>query len=807
MAYRIQIVEDERIIALDLRDSLQQLGYQVVDCSASGEQAIAQARRLQPDLTLMDIQLEGAMSGIDAAMVLREELDIPVVFLSACAEEHTLQHAGRSAPYGYLLKPFALRELNATLRMALSCHAAAQKNQHQYRQLHMALAYANLAVWTWQPQHAELTSLGQLPAVLQQPAANPDDAPLPPLLAGLAAHDKQQLVGQLARHGQALLVCPLPASDGTTDTRWVEVSIHQMHDAGDTAARLLGVIRDVSERVAMETQLRQASAVFHSTAEGIAIVSPARRIQMANPAFLRMTGHTLADVLQQDIDQLLHDRRHPDSFYRELGQQPNGLWNGEVLCRHQNGQLFPAWEHICAVHNEQDQLSHFIVACSDISAIRQVQRELNHMAFHDALTGLGNRHLLQEQLAIELERAQLARLPLGLIFIDLDGFKLVNDSLGHAAGDRLLQIVAARLKDTLRRADIATRFGGDEFFIVCPGSGEEACSRLATRILNALEVPIVLADESVMVSASIGISLFPQHGKTADSLLRAADSAMYEAKSGGKRRHQVFRQSMADKVRKRMRTEQRLRRALQDKAFELHYQPLYSLQNRQLLGFEALLRWQDQGRLVTPDKFIPIAEECGLIHELGEWVLRSACHQARRWQDDYTRPLRVAVNVSARQFAAADFVALVGTILQESGLHPYLLELEVTESTLQVMEDSQRVLAELKALGVSLAIDDFGTGYSSMALLKHLTIDRLKIDRTFIKDTPDTVRDNAICRAIVALAHSLMLGITAEGIENSRQLHFLQAIGCDTGQGYLFARPLNQAAMAGYLAGLQPPGA
>jgi EAL domain-containing protein (putative c-di-GMP-specific phosphodiesterase class I) len=282
---------------------------------------------------------------------------------------------------------------------------------------------------------------------------------------------------------------------------------------------------------------------------------------------------------------------------------------------------------------------------------------------------------------------------------------------------------------------------------------------------------------------------------------------MYEAKSGGKRRHQVFRQSMADKVRKRMRTEQRLRRALQDKAFELHYQPLYSLQNRQLLGFEALLRWQDQGRLVTPDKFIPIAEECGLIHELGEWVLRSACHQARRWQDDYTRPLRVAVNVSARQFAAADFVALVGTILQESGLHPYLLELEVTESTLQVMEDSQRVLAELKALGVSLAIDDFGTGYSSMALLKHLTIDRLKIDRTFIKDTPDTVRDNAICRAIVALAHSLMLGITAEGIENSRQLHFLQAIGCDTGQGYLFARPLNQAAMAGYLAGLQPPGA
>ncbi|MFC3531799.1 EAL domain-containing protein [Vogesella facilis] len=796
MSHRIQIVEDERIVALDLKECIRSLGFEVVDISASGEKAIARARELRPDLTLMDIHLDGPMSGTEAAAVLRQELDIPVVFLTAYAEENTLKAAEQSAPYGYLLKPFELRELNATLRMAFSCRAAESETRDQHRRLEMAIETAKLGIWEWDTQQSTFFSQGHIQQLTGiRPGTLRDNAPS--FMRLLAKTDRDKLLTMLQQRGQAEMIASLQRPDG--EAAWVELNAREFHGQPAGHTKLVGVLRDVTERVQMEEKLRQASAVFHTTAEGIAIVSPQRQIQIANPAFLRMTGYSLGELLRQDIDQLLHERQHSVEFYQQLAQQQHGLWNGEILCRRSGGELFPVWEHICAVHDDSGQLSHFIIACSDISGIHNAQRELNHMAFHDALTGLGNRHLLQEQLEIELDRALCHQQPLGLVFIDLDGFKLVNDSLGHAAGDRLLQIVAARIKETIRRGDIATRFGGDEFFIVCPGSGEEECTALASRLIAKLETPILLSDEPVVISCSIGIALFPQHGQEIDKLLRAADSAMYEAKIQGKRRFCLFNDGMADKVRLRMQTEQRLRQAMHRQAFELHYQPLISLSEAQLVGFEALIRWREPDRLIFPDSFITIAEECGLIHDIGEWVLRSACKQAKQWQDGYPRPLRVAVNVSARQFAAPDFVRKVGLILLETGLYPHLLELEVTESTLQIMEDSQRVLGELKALGVSIAIDDFGTGYSSMALLKHLTIDRLKIDRSFVKDTPEAVRDCAICRAIVTLAHSLMLSITAEGVETTEQADFLAKIGCDTAQGYLFAKPLPQEALAEYL--------
>jgi len=800
MSHRIQIVEDERIVALDLKECIRSLGFEVVDISASGERAIARARELRPELTLMDIHLEGQMTGTEAAAILRSELDIPVVFLTAYAEENTLKAAEESAPYGYLLKPFELRELNATLRMAFSCRAAEAETRDQHRRLQMAIDTAKLGIWEWDDQQSTFFSQGHIQQLTGiRPGTLRDNAPS--FMRLLAKTDRDKLLIMLQQRGQAEMVATMQRPDG--EAAWVELNAKQFQGLQQGQTKLVGVLRDVTERVQMEEKLRQASAVFHTTAEGIVIVSPQRVIQIANPAFLRMTGYGFTELLGQDIDHLLHERHHSTGFYEQLGQQQNGLWNGEILCRRSDGELFPVWEHICSVHDDHGQLSHFIVACSDISGIHNVQRELNHMAFHDALTGLGNRHLLQDQLETELDRALCHQQPLGLIFIDLDGFKLVNDSLGHAAGDRLLQIAAGRIKDTVRRADIATRFGGDEFFIVCPGSGEEECIQLANRLIARLEEPILLADEPVVISCSIGIALFPLHGMEIDKLLRAADSAMYEAKIQGKRRWCLFNDGMADKVRLRMQTEQHLRQAMSRQAFELHYQPLIALASGELSGFEALVRWRDGSRLIMPDQFIPVAEECGLIHDIGEWVLRSACEQARAWQETYQLPLRVAVNVSARQFAAPDFVRRVGLILLETGLYPHLLELEVTESTLQIMEDSQRILSELKALGVSIAIDDFGTGYSSMALLKHLTIDRLKIDRSFVKDTPEAVRDCAICRAIVTLAHSLMLSITAEGVETAEQADFLSKIGCDTAQGYLFARPLDSAALANYLADWQ----
>lgn len=796
MNHRIQIVEDERIVALDLKQNLEQLGFVVVGISSSGPKAIEQARQLQPDLTLMDIHLDGQMKGTEAARVLRDELGIPVVFLTAYAEENTLQSAAESAPYGYLLKPFELRELNASIRMALSCHAAEQATRDQHRRLQMAIDTAKLGVWEWDEQAQRFFTQGH---TLLPSLALTEYSDMLPILQLLKDVDRQRLVSLLAEQDAANLLTEVELQNG--EAGWIELNARRFTEPGGLKSRVIGVMRDVTDKVSMEVQLRQASAVFQNTAEGIAIVLPDRRIQMANPALLRMTGYALEDLIGQDLDQILHERKHSASFYQQLGLKPNGIWHGEVLCRRQDGSLFPAWEHICSVQDADGQLSHFIIACSDISAIRHAQRELNHMAYHDALTGLANRHLLEEQLAIELEQAEKQGQSVGLIFIDLDGFKLVNDTLGHAAGDRLLQIVSTRIRETIRRHDLAVRLGGDEFFILVPDTSLEHCTQLANRLLAMLEQPVLLANEPVTIGGSLGIAMYPAHGQDGDTLLRAADSAMYAAKQHGKRQFCIYDPHMTDHMRQRMLIEQRLRQAIRSRQLVLHYQPFFSLHSRQLMGFEALVRWQQEdGTLMPPDQFIPIAEECGLINDLGAFVLLEACQVASQWQESHPLPLRVAVNVSARQLMAPGFVRHVGQVLLETGLFPHLLELEVTESTLQVIEDSQRVLSELKALGISIAIDDFGTGYSSMALLQHLPIDRLKIDRSFVRDTPHRSKDTSICRTIAALAHNLMLGITAEGVETEAQATFLQEIGCDTAQGYWFAKPMSSAALADYLA-------
>ena len=421
------------------------------------------------------------------------------------------------------------------------------------------------------------------------------------------------------------------------------------------------------------------------------------------------------------------------------------------------------------------------------------------MAFYDALTDLGNRHMLNEQLVIELQRAEMSHAPLGLLFIDLDGFKLINDSLGHATGDQLLRVIAQRIRDTVRRADIPIRFGGDEFFIICPHSDEANCVAVAERLLERLEQPILAGGETIVVTSSIGIAMYPAHGNTVEKLLSAADSAMYQAKEAGKRRYRTFDQSMADKVHERMRLEQRLRLAVKEHSFELHYQPLVRVEDEVLIGFEALLRWNDAGALIPPDVFIPVAEECGLIQELGMWVLQRACEEARVWNEIYAYPIKVAVNVSVMQFVEPSFKDAVAGVLAESRLPPHLLELEITETVLQSLENSKRILRELKSLGLSVAIDDFGTGYSSMAVLKDLAVDRLKIDRSFIANIPQVSQDSAVCKAIIMLAKSLMLGITAEGVEEVEQRDYLRENGCDTIQGYYYSRPLAYPQLHDYL--------
>lgn len=425
---------------------------------------------------------------------------------------------------------------------------------------------------------------------------------------------------------------------------------------------------------------------------------------------------------------------------------------------------------------------------------KRSEAEIKKLAYFDFLTGLPNRVLFTDRLKQAIIMAQRDTRNVALLFLDLDNFKKVNDSIGHAYGDRLLKITADRIQNCLRSADTVARIGGDEFVVILPFlSGTEDVPKVAEKILHSLKNPVTFEEHEIYTSVSIGISMFPGDGSTVDDLLKNADIAMYQAKEGGRNNYQFFSQDMNVQAVTRQLIESSMRQAISRNEFYLVYQPQYNLRDRVITGFEALLRWRHpQKGNIYPQQFISIAEETGLIMPIGEWVLRTACTQARKWHDAGHSCLRIAVNISARQFKQDSFATLVQTILAESGLPPQFLELELTESTIMEHADKNvQVLQKLKNLGVTLAIDDFGTGYSSLSYLKHFPIDRLKIDSSFVRDINTNGDDAAIAEAIIFMAHSLKLDVVAEGVEQEDQLTFLDSRNCDMLQGYLMSHPLS----------------
>lgn len=422
----------------------------------------------------------------------------------------------------------------------------------------------------------------------------------------------------------------------------------------------------------------------------------------------------------------------------------------------------------------------------------QAEARLQHLSYYDPLTDLGNRHLLQERLTLEIETARVNRHVLALLFIDLDGFKLINDNLGHSAGDLLLKLSADRIRHCLRPGDIAIRLGADEFLVLLPAIREtQDLLGLIEGLQRRLHDPADIAQERVRLSASIGVSLYPEHGQTPDSLISAADNAMHEAKRRGRNGYLFHSPDMTAQTRERMLLEQGLLKAIEQQEFRLLYQPMTDLADGHLSGLEALIRWQHPSLgMISPDRFIPVAEECGLIEPLGEWVMRTACRQGQQWLAEGLAVPRLSVNVSVREMRSHDYVERVTAILAETGFPAERLEIEVTESIIQSVDHSLRLFTRLKALGVQIAIDDFGTGFSSLSLLRSLPIDRIKIDRAFVQALPDDKHSRELCRTIVQLATSLGMAVTAEGIETQPQRQFLQSLRCEEGQGYLFSHPL-----------------
>ncbi|MEB0044587.1 MULTISPECIES: EAL and GGDEF domain-containing protein [unclassified Pseudomonas] len=578
----------------------------------------------------------------------------------------------------------------------------------------------------------------------------------------------------------------------------IELRLVLVWDEHGAFEGVLGVGRDISQQRRAEKDLRMAATVFEHSTSAILITDPAGYIVQANEAFSRVSGYAVEQVLDQLPNMLTVDEQQ-DAHLRYVLKQlhQNNTWEGEVWLKRRSGEHYPAWVGITAVLDDEGDLASYVCFFSDISERKASEQRIHRLAYYDALTHLPNRTLFQDRLHTALQSAERQKSWVVLMFLDLDRFKPINDSLGHAAGDRMLKEMAIRLLGCVDDDDTVARMGGDEFTLLLQPriNREVALNRainVAEQILASLVKPFVLEGREFFVTASIGIALSPQDGNELSQLMKNADTAMYHAKERGKNNFQFYQADMNASALERLELESDLRHALEQDEFVLYYQPQFSGDGKRLTGAEALLRWRHPRRgLVPPGDFIPVLEELGLVVDVGDWVISEACRQLKAWHLAKVRVPKVSVNISARQFSDGQLGTRIATILRETGLPPACLELELTESILmREVSEAMQILAGLKNLGLSIAVDDFGTGYSSLNYLKQFPIDVLKIDRTFVDGLPSGEQDAQIARAIIAMAHSLNLAVIAEGVETHEQLEFLREHGCDEVQGYLFGRPM-----------------
>ncbi|NDP47822.1 MAG: EAL domain-containing protein [Sulfuriferula multivorans] len=550
-------------------------------------------------------------------------------------------------------------------------------------------------------------------------------------------------------------------------------------------------------------RLQLLAKVFEHSAEAIMITDADNRIIEVNHSFTDMTGYTLVDAQGQNPSMLASGRTTPEE-YRAMWQSilTDNFWQGEIWSARKDGSLHPIRLSISTVQGEGNAIENYIGSFTDISEHQAATEQIHHLAYHDTLTGLANRLSLQGRLEQALASAKRDNKHVAVLFIDLDRFKDINDSLGHQTGDRLLIEVANRLKAKVRETDIVARLGGDEFVVVLTDIKTAAVAMWTDKILVSLDKTYHIESYQLNVSASIGVAISPEDGDDINSLMKHADAAMYHAKSAGRNNVQFFTRSITQASFERIELGHAMNRALEQRQFVLHYQPLVDFATGNIISLEALVRWQHPVKgLIPPDKFIPIAEETGFIEPLGLWVLNEALHQLALWRaSGIATTVRMGINLSVHQLRMHALPETIGNLLVQHQLTPPDLELEITESAaMQNPQVTTEILGRLRAMGVELAIDDFGTGYSSLSYLKLLPIHRLKLDRSFVRDIEHDPNDAAICSATIAMAHSLSLSVVAEGVETHAQRDFLGTLGCDILQGYLFSRPLPAAELEAFL--------
>ncbi len=629
--------------------------------------------------------------------------------------------------------------------------------------------------------------------------------------------ERMQIVGRPAGevccHADALIGVRTAADgachDITLHGQDMQVVASKVFDESGQHAKTVMLFTDITRQKASERHLQLYAKIFSHVGEGILITDADNRIVEVNAAVSRITGYSRKELIGA-TPSLLNSGLYEPSFYEAFWRKlrHSGHWHGEIFDRTRDGRILPLLQTVSEVRDADGVLTHYISVMTDISSIKETQSRLDFLAHHDVLTELPNRLLFSDRLHHVIERAQRESDAIALLFIDLDHFKNINDSLGHQVGDQLLIEVAQRLRSLVRGADTLARLGGDEFVVLMENHAPHAAAAsLADKVVAAFKQPFLVNGIDLFVGCSIGITVYPEDGADAVTLLKNADTAMYRAKEAGRDGHVRYSAELSEATRSKIELDHALRAAVRDGGFVLHYQPIVDLTRGKVIACEALVRWPDApAGAHMPDSFIPLTEETRLIVPLGDWILGEALASMRAWNASGIGLDYISVNISAVQLAQPDFPDRLIALLRESGVPGRQLQIELTENVLmRDIELCSWVLMHLREHGIRVAIDDFGTGYSSLAYLKQLPIDNLKIDRSFVRDILGDANDRAIAAAVIGLARTLGLDTIAEGIESREQQELLAQIGCDKVQGYLYSKPVPADALAVFAAGYLVP--
>ena len=787
------VVEDESVVAMDIEYQLRDMGYQVCGCVDNGRDAIARARSDRPDLVLMDIVLKGDMDGIAAAAVIGMEMHIPVLFLTAYSDDQTVARAAGTWPYGYLTKPFQNRELRAGIEVALRKAEVERALRNSERWLASVLrgvgdaviaTDADGRVGLLNPAAEKLLGDGRLQGRPATEVVLLEDA-------GNGGRLALEADGATAHSGSAMLV----AHDGMRVP--VDYSAGPIRDEREHLTGTAIVLHDVRERVAAEWRLlnseRRFRSAFDNAPLGLALVDRDKRFVRVNRALCRLLGADAGQLVGADLAAFGEsgDNAIEREYLQDLLSGRSEAVQYERRYRGSDGRVIWALVSASLLEND-DEPQHFLIQINDLTERKRVEDELERLAHHDALTGVANRTLLNEEVEHEIAVAQRQHTCLAVIFIDLDYFKYVNDSLGHEAGDTVLKELALRLTGAVRGIDLVGRMGGDEFVVVlCGVTDTHDVLALTEKLRVECARPICCDGHEVHLAVSMGVSMYPDDAEDFRTLLRFADSALYHAKSEGRNNVQFYRPELTARLEMRSRLAAGLRVALERKELEIYYQPIVTLEDGRPAAAEALIRWHhpDIG-LLGPDLFLPVLEEAAMGEAIGAWTLSEACRQAARWNACTVTPLRIGVNVTAALFKSGKLVPAVEAALAGSGLASALLCIEITEQhQLEDGEETRATLARLRAMGVAVAIDDFGTGYSSLSYISKLRPDELKIDKSLVTMVDSDSGRAGLVVAALAMARSLDLTVVSEGVETEAERAFLHAHGCDMAQGFLFGRP------------------